>query len=239
MEIIPVLDLKGGQAVHARLGQRDRYAPLRSKLCSGSDPLDVARGYRQVYPFATLYVADLDAIGGEGDNQGVVERLRGAFPDLRLWVDRGLAEDGACRAWLARGLGDLVLGSETQRDPALLARLRAGPDAARVILSLDFMGGRFLGPEALLRENGGWPERVIVMTLGRVGGDRGPDLARLRAIGGRAAGRSLIAAGGLRGAGDLTALADLGVGGVLVASALHDGRIGRREISARESRPPR
>ena len=45
-----------------------------------------------------------------------------------------------------------------------------------------------------------WPERVIVMTLARVGGDAGPDMDRLLQIKRRAPDARLYAAGGLRGA---------------------------------------
>jgi uncharacterized protein related to proFAR isomerase len=32
MEIIPVIDLKGGLVVRARMGQRDRYRPIETPL---------------------------------------------------------------------------------------------------------------------------------------------------------------------------------------------------------------
>ncbi len=231
MEIIPVIDLMAGQAVHARQGQRESYGPLRSKLCAGSDPLDVVAGYLSVHPFRTLYIADLDAIRKHGHNGSVVERLGQAFPDLRLWVDQGHSTVAACRDWLGRGLGDLVLGSETLADGEVVGRLAQSGEGRRVVLSLDFRGEDFLGPPSVLERRDLWPERVIVMTLARVGAGRGPDVDRLRAVAQCAEGRRLYAAGGLRGADDLTRLAGLGVSGVLVASALHNQRLGAAEIA--------
>ena len=76
-----------------------------------------------------------------------------------------------------------------------------------------------------------WPERVIAMTLARVGGGSGPDferLAELRRIGPR---HRIYAAGGVRGREDLLCLAEMGVKGVLIASALHDGRLTGSEIA--------
>jgi len=70
-----------------------------------------------------------------------------------------------------------------------------------------------------------WPEQLIVMTLGRVGSGAGPDLARLAEIRALAGARRLYAAGGVRNGADLAALANAGAAGVLVASALHDGRL--------------
>jgi phosphoribosylformimino-5-aminoimidazole carboxamide ribotide isomerase len=231
MDLIPVIDLMGGQVVHARGGQRESYGPLRSQLCAGSDPLDVVGGYLSLHPFPMLYIADLDRIRKQGDNGPVVERLRAAFPDLRLWVDGGLSTLAACQAWLGRGLGDLVLGSESLGDAGLAGRLAELGHGRRVVLSLDFRGEAFLGPPALLERSDLWPEQIIVMTLARVGAGRGPDLECLKAVARRALGRRLYAAGGVRGAADLRQLADLGLGGVLIASALHDGRVGAAEIA--------
>src|SRR5262249_5179641 len=65
LRIIPVLDLKGGLAVHAIGGNRDHYRPLRTPLHADSQPLGVARGFRDVLHFRELYLADLDAIAGD------------------------------------------------------------------------------------------------------------------------------------------------------------------------------
>jgi HisA/HisF family protein len=222
MDVIPVIDLKARAVVRARMGQRDRYRPIETPLSPTSDPVDVAHGLLSLHPFEALYVADLDAIEGKGDNDDVLMRLRSAFPRLRLWVDNGIADVERAGAWLAGGRGDLVVGSETQADGALVRRLVAD---ARVILSLDFRGDGFQGPPELLRDTACWPARVIVMTLARVGSGAGPDLARLSALRACAPGRQLYAAGGVRDARDLAALRDAGIAGALVATALHDGRL--------------
>ena len=64
MQIVPVLDLKGGVVVHARRGQRAEYAPLQSPLVDGSEPVAVARALCALCRTSTLYVADLDALAG-------------------------------------------------------------------------------------------------------------------------------------------------------------------------------
>ena len=74
MEIIPVVDLMGGVVVRARMGQRDLYQPITTPLAATSDPVDVVRGLLAVYPFTTLYVADLDAIEHNGDNNAALAR---------------------------------------------------------------------------------------------------------------------------------------------------------------------
>lgn len=229
MQVIPVLDLMGGRVVRARLGARERYAPIETPLAPSSDPVDVARGLMSVHSFSALYVADLDAITGVGDGGDTVARLREAFPHVCLWVDNGIADPAVAAAWLEADLGRLVIGSESQADPALVRQF-AGDD--RVVLSLDFRGDAFQGPAPLLAEPDAWPARVIVMTLGRVGSGAGPDLERFRTIRDAARGRRIYAAGGVRDTADLAALGRTGAAGALVATSLHDGRLTGREIAA-------
>jgi HisA/HisF family protein len=227
--LIPVIDLMGGIVVHARAGERARYQPLRSRLADGSEAIQIVCGLLGLHPFDTLYIADLDAIQRRGDHFPLIERLRARFPGLRLWVDAGFDGLDAARRFLDADLGEIVLGSESQRDLRLLEALG---DERRFVLSLDFKGEERLGPGALFEQPDLWPGRVIVMTLARVGGAAGPDLARLAAIRHQAPDRRLFAAGGVRGANDLEALVAAGAAGVLLASALHDGRLTARELAA-------
>jgi phosphoribosylformimino-5-aminoimidazole carboxamide ribotide isomerase len=234
MEIIPVIDLKGGVVVRAHMGQRDLYRPLATPLARTSDPLDVMRGLLSVYPFGTLYVADLDAIERNGNNSAALIRLKAGCPGISLWVDNGIADLPSATRWLNNGLGHLVIGSETQPDTSLI-RGFAGDD--RVILSLDYRGEEFQGPPELVSAVSSWPERVIVMTLARVGSGVGPDLARLSAVRDIASGRKLYAAGGVRDSSDLVSLARVGIAGALVATSLHDGRLRRADIESLATDP--
>jgi phosphoribosylformimino-5-aminoimidazole carboxamide ribotide isomerase len=229
MDIVPVLDLRGGIVVRARMGERDQYRPLESPLCPTSDPLDLMRGLCSVYPFKTFYIADLDAIMGTGDNEAVLRRLKAEFPAAMFWVDNGVSDLTLAWNWLDAGLGHLVVGSESQQDMALVQCLSQHD---RVVLSLDFRGQAFLGPPALLDDVASWPRRLIVMTLARIGSGTGPDLDRLRAIRKIAAGRDIYAAGGVRDSADLAALKRADISGALVATSLHDGRLTGRDLEA-------
>lgn len=226
MHLIPVIDLKGGFVVHARRGERDAYRPIHTPLAATSAPRDVVAGLLALAPFRTLYVADLDAISGAGGHGEVIAALTEAFPRLALWVDAGEASGAEVRARAASGRGTSVVGTESLPD----ADAAAEALAAGALLSLDHDAAGPRGPLAVHEDAALWPERVIVMTLARVGSGEGPDLAALERAAARAAriGRhpSLYAAGGVRGPDDLERLAAAGAAGVLVATALHDGRIG-------------
>lgn len=227
--IVPVLDLMDGLVVQARAGARDSYRPLQgSVLAAGPEPAAVIEGFLALHPFRQLYLADLDAILGRGDHKALIRALRVRFPGLEFWVDAGFAGECSCRRFLAADLGHLVLGSESQRDLRLVELLA---DEPRWLLSLDYQGERPLGPPTLFATPALWPARVIVMTLARVGLGEGPDLARLHAIRALAPEKAVYAAGGVRGLDDLEALRRLGCAGALVASALHDGRLGRAELA--------
>src|SRR5262245_52444903 len=228
MDVIPVIDLKDGHVVHARRGERERYAPITTPLAATSDPVDVAGGLRSIHPFQSLYVADLDAITRHGDNRAALARLKAAYPHVTLWIDSGSADADAAEAWLSETSDHFVIGSEVQRDPALARRLARHP---RAILSLDFRDDTFLGPPEVLHDPSCWPRAVIVMTLTRVGSGAGPDTPRLAAIRAAAGPRAVYAAGGVRDGADLRALARSGLAGALVASCLHDGRLSGREIT--------
>lgn len=228
MEVIPVLDLQGGSVVHARMGQRSQYRPIETPLASSSHPVDVARGLLSIFPFATFYVADLDAIEGLGSNDAALAQLQSEFPTVALWVDNGMADLPRARRWLDAGRGQLVLGSESQSDETLVRALAADD---RVVLSLDYRAEAFQGPAALLNDVASWPDRVIAMTLGRVGSAAGPDLQRLAAIKEHARAKRLYAAGGVRNADDLSALARTGIAGALVASCLHSGALTGAQIA--------
>ncbi|HET8747318.1 MAG TPA: HisA/HisF-related TIM barrel protein [Ramlibacter sp.] len=232
LQVIPVLDLMGGQVVRGVRGERHAYRPIVSRLADGSAPRAVARGLRRAAPpppgaRPVLYVADLDAIQGGAVQLDALADLLQAQPDLCLWVDAGFAGPGDVRV-LRAALGPVaarirpVYGSESLAGAAALEELARDPDA---ILSLDSRLERPLDPAGAWQRPEAWPGTVIVMTLDRVGAGTGPDLvtfARLRAL---APDRTWIGAGGVRDAADLCAAAASGAAAWLVASALHDGSL--------------
>ncbi|MBV9290666.1 MAG: nickel transporter [Hyphomicrobiales bacterium] len=235
MIVVPVVDLKQGAVVRARRGDRAAYRPIETPLAEGSDPVEVVHGLLSVYPFPHLYIADIDAIQGRGDNFAVLPHLRRAFPRLRLWVDSGVADAEALQALVRSEVAFPVVGSETQRDVSMIAACK---DRHGVVLSLDFIGDVFQGPPELLAEPRLWPNRVIVMSLAQVGTAGGPDFARLASILAAAGARQVFAAGGVRHFEDLAALAGAGAAGALVATALHNGSLTKAEVEAVESTAP-
>jgi phosphoribosylformimino-5-aminoimidazole carboxamide ribotide isomerase len=239
MRVIPVIDFKGGVAVHAVRGERERYRPLRSELVAGSDPVRVARAVREALGLDELYVADLDAIAGGPPHREVVAALA---REARVMVDAGVTEVAAVRLLLELGAARVVIGTETLAGQAVLERLRAELPDAPLVLSLDLRAGRVLSrdadlarlgaAEALARLGHSGVREVIVLDLARVGSGAGPDVALVRELCARFPELELLAGGGVRDVADLRALAEAGAAGALVATALHGGAIGPDELRA-------
>jgi len=230
--LIPVVDLLKGQVVHAREGRRAEYRPVKSRLCEGADTETVVDALLRLHPFRSLYVADLDAIQRQGSNLDTLKRIGRRLPHLDLWVDSGIADELGLDAWLRANIGRTVIGSETLLDAEFMFQARQRCGDLSPVLSLDFMGEEFKGPQALLADPARyWPERVLAMNLRRVGSDAGPDLTLIESLAAKAPDREVYAAGGVRSIDDLERVVAAGAAGALIATALHDGRLGPTALS--------
>lgn len=226
MDIIPVIDLKGGIVVHARRGERENYHALVTPFATCPEPLAVVDGLLGFRDFKQLYIADLDAIAGRPAHRTVVQDIASRYPRLTVWLDAGLSAPRQLAQLPKLPNIHFVLGSESMPTLADYAALCAALPSARRVLSLDRgPAGDLLGCEDLFESAALWPARVIHMTLARVGSGGGPDFDGLAALRSRAPHCAVYAAGGVRDECDLHALAAQGVAGALVATALHDGRI--------------
>ena len=234
LRIIPVIDIRGGQAVHAVAGVRDNYRPLRSNLRPGSDPILIAQAVRDRFGFHDLYLADLDAIHGLPPSLSLYKKLS----DLRLnlWVDAGLLDNSYVSEILNTGVSQVVVGLETVAGPEGLKRIleRAGP--TKVAFSLDLRNGR-----ATIAESAKWNDEdpaeiarsvvamgiatVIILDLAQVGLGQGiGTLPLLENLSNSFPNIEWIAGGGVACQNDLAAIKNAGGSAALVGSALHDGR---------------
>lgn len=239
MQIIPVLDLKAGLVVRGIAGRRSQYRPIVSRLTASTRPLDVARAFREQFGLDLLYLADLDAIAGQPPSSVCYRQLQ--EEGFRLWVDAGLRSAADAGPLLEMKVAGVIAGLETLAGPEELLSLAtvAGPE--QLIFSLDLKNGvpviggagwTGLSVEALVAEVVACGiRRVIVLDLARVGVGAGTGTGELcRRLGQLQPTVEIIAGGGVRGIEDLRRLQADGVGGVLLASALHDGKITRADL---------
>ncbi|WAR43521.1 HisA/HisF-related TIM barrel protein [Methylomonas rapida] len=222
MQIIPVIDLKDGQVVHAVRGDRANYQPIHHhSVLSASSHIDaVLAGFLEIFPFKRFYIADLNAITGTDDHQALIAAVLAAHPEIEFWLD-----DGSPLSRLQSPVPNLkqVIGTESQQEPPGLTQ-------HDYILSLDFKNERASGPASWFSESRYWPSTVIAMTLHRVGSNNGPDFDKLVQLRQSHPDKRLVAAGGIRNYADLVQLKAMGVHTALLATALHAGAIGTPEL---------
>jgi phosphoribosylformimino-5-aminoimidazole carboxamide ribotide isomerase len=241
-QVIPVLDLKAGRAVHAVAGQRAYYQPVQSILHASSDPLDLAAALRELLGLRTLYLADLDAIAGNAPHVALYQKLISS--GFYLIVDAGLRNLRSAARLLAldRASSAIVAGLETLESPGALAEIAHELGPGRTIFSLDLDEGRPRKPARSTWKSNDSLElaseaiecgvrHVLLIDLARVGTGRGSGtkglIAQIRASHPEV---RVSAGGGISGIAEVLDLKNTGASAVLVASALHDGQIGRPEL---------
>ncbi len=223
MQIIPVIDIKAGQAVLAQQGDRQNYQPLSTPLCPSCQTDDVINAYLNLYSFTQVYLADLDALMGTGNNQNLINTLVKRYPELNFIVDSGTLNT----LFTMKNLQEII-GTESV-DRHTLKKIKQHTND--FILSLDFcaqnkpMGDHFIHETPAL-----WPKKIIIMSLGLVGKNNGPDLIRLQQYTSTYSDHDFTAAGGIRHRQDLVKLKEIGIQQALVASALHHGKLTTTDI---------
>jgi phosphoribosylformimino-5-aminoimidazole carboxamide ribotide isomerase len=240
--VIPVIDLKGGMAVHAIGGRRDQYRPLRSVWQASGSPAALGAAIRERLGLDSLYVADLDAIEGRSPHSEIYPRL--TAERLDVWLDAGVGDVATLESFLglvSQGVR-IVVGLESVTGPLALGQIVDRLDPDRAILSLDMddgtpriaRGAAWSGTssfEIAAEAVGLGIRHLILLDLARVGTDRGVGtedlLMRLQA---RYPAIAITVGGGIGGVDEVLRIRRLGASAVLVGSAIHDGRIGRAEL---------
>ena len=231
MKIIPVIDVLGGIVVHAVRGRRSEYQPLKSILCASTDPVDVASALKTV-GFSELYVADLDAIEGGHPSFSLFKRIADKT-SLELMIDAGIADLEKAKKVLQSHVSKVILGTETLPNVRFVAEAVKAFGSEKVMVSLDLMGNRiisgfkldtFAEPLRFLHKLQDGVSQIIVLDLAKVGSGEGVNIPFLKEVLSNIK-ANVFVGGGVRDVKDLVELKNLGVFGVLMATALHSGKI--------------
>lgn len=233
MELIPAIDLRGGQVVRLVEGDFARETTYET------DPLGSVRRWVEVGA-CRLHVVDLDgARAGRPIQVELIGRMVASAraSDVPCQVAGGLRDGDAAGSALAAGADRVVLGTALLRDPGLAGRLVAAHGFARVVAALDVRDGLAVG-EGWRVGAGGRPMadamaqlleagvRIFAVTaIGRDGRLEGPDLDLYARVLAAAPTASIIASGGVTTVDDLRRLRDLGCQGAILGRALYDGRL--------------
>ncbi len=215
--------------VHAIQGEREFYQPVTSVISSSSEPESVLSAFLELYPFKTIYIADLDAIQGTGGQSALIKELSITFDQCEFWVDAGIEAITDDKSHIKSNNIKQIFGSENILSPESFTEIfNKNPD---ILLSLDFSETGLLENSYLLDETTLWPKQIIVMMLHRVGLNKGVDATCLNKILEMGKNHSIFAAGGVQNLKDLYQLNKIGVEGVLLASALHNGSISQNDLN--------
>ena len=249
MQIIPVLDLAGGVAVHAQAGDRTRYAPLTSELVPDrtGDPVALLRAFHAILGVHECYLADLDAIQGGALQRTLLRQLAEFHTGFAgaLLVDAGTNHPGGALEVLSCGASEVVVGLETLHAFADLATIVNVVGPTRVVFSLDLKLGRPILHPAMQDASGADPDALslaaqaiaagattlLLLDIGRVGTGCGVDLGLLKALRRRFPRIRLLAGGGVLTRKDLERMRDAGCDGALIASAIHTGRVTASDLA--------
>jgi phosphoribosylformimino-5-aminoimidazole carboxamide ribotide isomerase len=231
VQILPAIDLRGGQCVRLRQGD---YA---QETVFGDDPAAVAR--RWVEQGATyLHLVDLDgARQGHPVNGDTVRRIVQAA-GVPCQIGGGLRSEEHIREALSWGVERVILGTRALLDPAGCEKMcRQFPE--RVCLGIDARQGRVAihGWEQesdrsaldLARSCASWPLAAIIYTdISRDGMLEGPNVEATAEL--AAAVRvPVIASGGVTTLEDVARLAQRGLPACIIGRALYEGRIDLRK----------
>ena len=220
MQIIPVIDLMNKMAVHGKSGNRDEYKPLKSVICNSANPIDVAMAYKE-RGAETIYIADLNFIIGNGDNFDVIKEIDFVNKIVDIGIKR--REDLENIKKILNKDDKAIVATETLKDIELLKE-------RDIVVSLDFKNGELLNYNldeilSYVRED----TPLIILDISSVGTQRGINVELIKYVLNKT-NNPIYVGGGIKGMEDLELCYNLGVDGVLIATAIHKGILDLEEI---------
>jgi phosphoribosylformimino-5-aminoimidazole carboxamide ribotide isomerase len=227
VQIIPAIDLRGGQCVRLRQGD---YA---QEIVFGNDPAGMAR--RWVESGASyLHLVDLDgARAGKPMNGASVRAILEAVA-IPCELGGGLRTEEQIAEALAWGLDRVVIGTRALEDLGWFAhictrfprRIALGIDAREGMVATD--GWCKISSRSALdlgRQCASLPLAALIYTdIRRDGMLEGPNFAALAELK-AAVDLPVIASGGVTTIEDIRKLADLSLAGCIVGRALYEGQL--------------
>lgn len=223
MELIPAIDLLGGNVVRLHKGNYDNCTVF------DRDPVGLAKRYEDSGA-RTLHVVDLGgARSGKPEHQTLIERLI-AQTSLEVQVGGGVRDDETASAWWKAGAARVVVGTAAAKNPSWGKRLCA-QNPGKVVVAVDLKGGRVatdgwekdsgLDGLAFAKEVDSWsPAALLVTIVERDGTGIGPDISTTRELQDHVQ-ADVIASGGIGSVSHIEALRNAGLRKAVVGKLLY------------------
>jgi len=229
MLIIPVIDLSQGIVVHAICGKRKSYQPITSTISNNCKPESILSAFFKLYPFKIIYIADLDAIQGNGNQSKLINKFASKYKECEFWVDAGIHQILTRKSNNTSKNIKFILG--TENNIALHDYEKTIKNNPDILLSLDFNENGLINNSYLLDSSSIWPKKVIVMMLHKVGSNNGIDAKHLKNIISINKNSEIYLAGGIKNSNDIISLNSKNIKGCLIATALHQQKITKKELN--------
>jgi phosphoribosylformimino-5-aminoimidazole carboxamide ribotide isomerase len=228
--LFPAIDLKNGQCVRLEQGDMTRATVFNL------DPAAQARSFA-AQGFEYLHVVDLDgAFAGQPMNATAVEAMLGAVT-MPVQLGGGIRDLRTVEAWLAKGVGRVIIGTAAVRDPDLV-KSAARTFPGRVAVGLDARDGKVavqgwaetsevIALEIAQRFEDAGVAAIIFTDIARDGLLKGLNLDATLALADRIT-TPVIASGGLASIEDVKAMLTpraRKLAGAIAGRALYDGRL--------------
>lgn len=226
LELLPAVDVAGGQAVRLVQGEAGSET-------SYGDPLEAALTFQE-QGAEWIHLVDLDAAFGRGHNREVLARVVKEV-GIKIELSGGIRDDESLDRALEFGATRVNLGTAALEDPEWTARAIARHGDA-IAVGLDVRGETLAARgwtqeggnlwEVLARlEDAGCP-RYVVTDVTKDGTLRGPNTDLLAQVCSKTD-KPVVASGGISSLEDIQALAkmvSLGVEGAIMGKALYAGK---------------
>ena len=222
IEVIPVLDLMGSLAVAGKSGERKKYKPLKSIFSTSPNPVEIALSLKRAGA-RRIYIADLDAITGQGSNIQIIREINHLIP---VMLDFGVQdfkafEFGLNIAW------QVIVATETLGDIRELKKIFRVFPKSRIVVSVDTKNGQLYSKnlnmtleefrDVLIQLD---PGEIILLDLTRVGTQQGINRELIKKF----EKFDIIPGGGIK-LQDIKMLSSMGIRKILAGTALHQGKI--------------
>jgi len=229
-ELIPAIDLKGGQCVRLKQGR------MHDATVYGDDPAAMARHWQSLGA-RRLHVVDLDgAFAGRPENRSAIQGICEAL-DIPVQLGGGLRDLATIEQTLSLGVQRVILGSIAVSNPALVSsacrefpgQICVGIDAKQgnvAVHGWDDVTAVAAAELAKSFEDAG-VAAIIYTDIARDGMLTGPNIAETLKLAG-AISIPVIASGGIARIEDIEALAPHakdGICGAITGRAIYEGTL--------------
>ena len=225
LELLPAVDVQGGQAVQLTQGVAG------SEKVFG-DPLVAAQRW-QDGGAEWIHLVDLDAAFGRGSNAEVIAAIVAQL-QIKVELSGGIRDDASLERALATGCRRVNIGTAALENPEWCDRV-IGEFGDGAAIGLDDRGARLAArgwtreggdlEETLERLNAAGCARYVVTDVASDGMLTGPNVGLLREVCERTDAK-VVASGGIATLDDLRVLRELvplGVEGAIIGTALYVG----------------